>query len=226
MMRKIIVIDRVRHYLDFELFPEARDIEIVTAFSNEEALTVHKKKNADLIITELYGSGMNAVQFCSLLREAPDLRRVSVIVCCRSNEIELRESERCRANAVVTLPVGPDLLRHTVHQLLSIPARGDYRVHFSARCARYSLHNPFDCEIRNISVTGMLIEAAADLRRGDRINCSLVLPPAASFETQLEVVRAVESKASDRNRYGVRFSRLDQAARRTIESLVEKNPHN
>jgi CheY-like chemotaxis protein len=197
---------------------------VFTAYSNEEAFDIHGRKKADLIITELYGSGMNAVQLCSQIREAPDLRHVSVIICCRDNEVELSQSRSSRANAVVTLPLKPAHLRHKIQELLAVPSRGGYRASFSARCARHSLHNPFDCIAENISVSGMLIETKADLMQGDRINCSLVLPPAASFEAQAEIVRAEKSNAAgDRIRYGLRFSRLDPLARRAIEVLVQNS---
>lgn len=221
-MKKIIISDHIRQYLDFELFPETTEGEIYTAFSNEDALNLHRKKKADLIITELFGAGMNAVQFCSVIRETPELRRVSVVVYCRDNDVELKESRRCRANAVITLPIERGLLRHTVQQLLAISSRADYRVRFSARCARHSLRNPFECEAENISATGMLIQAGTELSRGDRINFSLTLPAASSFEIQAEVVRTVKS-ANERNRYGLRFSRLDPSAQKTIETIV--NPH-
>lgn len=221
-MKKIILTDRVRQSIDFGLFAEDADVEIHTAYSNEDALNLHRRKSANLILVELYGAGMNAVQFCSRIREAADLRSVSVIVCCRANDIELAEGRRCRANAVVTLPFEPMRLRQTVYRLLDIPRRGEYRARFSARSAGGPLRGPFDCEIGNISVTGMLIEAGAELNPGDRINCSLALP-AASFDTQFEVVRAVKGDSADRNRYGVRFYRLDPSARRAIEVLVEKS---
>ena len=220
-MKKIVMTDRIRQLVDFELFPEGADVEIVTAYSNEDALTIHGRKRADIILVELYRAGMNAVQFCSRIRESADLCRVSVIVCCRANDVELAESGRCRANAVLTMPFEPDHLRHTVRRLLSIPHRGEYRARFSARGAGQGLRSSFDCEIGNISISGMLIEARADLKPGDRINCSLALP-AVSFDTQLEIVRAVKGVTPERNCYGVMFSRLDPPARRAIEILVEK----
>ena len=135
-MKKIIVVDRIRQQLDFEISPECGEVETITAYSNEGALIVHQKKKADLIITELYGSGMKAVQLCSAIREDPDLRKVSVIVFCRDNEIELRESRQCRANAVMTLPVQSRLLRSTLQRFLMVPERADYRLPFTARSAR------------------------------------------------------------------------------------------
>jgi CheY-like chemotaxis protein len=220
-MKRVILTDRVRQHCAVELsgqFP----VETVLTYSNEDALAAHRSKKADLIIIELYGSGMNAVEFCSRVRESAELSRVSIIVCCRDNEIELSESMRCRANAVMRMPVQPSQLHGAVQQLLAIPARTEYQATFSARCARPSLKSSFNCRGRNISITGMLVEADADLQPGDRINCSLVIPPAPSFEAQAVVVRTAFSEGST-GRYGLRFSRLDPAALRAIEAFVQKN---
>jgi CheY-like chemotaxis protein len=220
-MKKIIIVDRIRQQLDFEISPECGEVETITAYSNEGALIVHQKKKADLIITELYGSGMKAVQLCSAIREDPDLRKVSVIVFCRDNEIELRESRQCRANAVMTLPVQSRLLRSTLQRFLMVPERADYRLPFTARSARLSGRSHFECEVENISVTGMLIEADAALKKGDWISCSLTLPPAVIIETQAEVTRTVKT-ASDQNKYGLRFSDLGPAGRHAIETLIQQ----
>ncbi len=221
-MKKIIIVDRIRQQLGFELYPEDGDVETITAYSNEGALNMHRKQRADLIMTELYGSGMKGLQLCSTIREDPDLRKVSTIVFCRDNDIELTEGLQCRANAVMTLPVDSGFLRRTVQQLLMIPARADYRGSFIARCARLSGRSFIDCEVENISVTGMLIEADAVLKKGDRLNCSLKLPPAVSLETQAEVIRTVKTTA-DQRLYGLRFSHLSPSARRAIETLIQQN---
>jgi CheY-like chemotaxis protein len=221
-MKRIIMTDRIAQAIHFDLFPEADDIEIITAYSHEDALNLHRRERAHLIIIELFRAGMNAVRFCSHIRETPELRRVSVIVCCRDNDIELAESARCRANAVVTMPIEPACLRTEALRMLSIPERGEYKARFSARCTRRLPPNPFDCEIGNISVTGMLIEARADLHPGDRISCSIPLPE-ASFDTQLEIVRTEKAGSAGRNHYGVKFSGLGPDARRAIEILVGKN---
>jgi len=212
-MKKIIFIDRIKQNVGLDFFEELSDIEVLTAYSNADALRVHRKEKAALIITELYGSGMSARQFCAQIRDDGGLRVVSIIVCCRDNEIELGEAAQCRANAVMTLPLRGTVLRRKVHEFLSIPARGSFHAQFSARISKAPLMS-IDCRTENISVTGMLIEAAAELRRGDMLQYSLDLAPARSFAMEAEVVR------NDRGRYGVRFSRLDPAARRAIEVLV------
>src|SRR5574337_99584 len=163
---------------------------------------------------------MNAMRFCSLVREDPGLRRVSIIVFCRDNEIELGESSRCRANLVMTLPIDNAFLRWKLRQFLSIPSRASCRIQFNADAG--SSRGQFSCRAENISVTGMLFEADAGLSRGDRIHCSLVLPPSTHLDTQAEIVWAGRSKTATVNRYGVRFSSLDITARRAIETLVRQ----
>lgn len=220
-MKKIIFLDRVKQGIIPQFFDELSEHEIITAYSNEDALKVHKREKAALIVTELYGSGMNGVEFCSRLREDADLRGVSVIMFCRDNEVELEEAARCRANAVLTLPVQRALLREHILRLLSISFRGSYHVSFSAQRAG-SRGATVDCRTENISVSGMLIAANAELLRGETLRYSLELPPHRSFLMQAEVVRADAGTPSDRRRYGVRFSQLDPAARHAIEILVSR----
>ncbi len=216
-MKKIIFLDRVKQNVDLDFFEEMSDFEAYTAYSNADALKIHRKEKAALIITELYGSGMGAQQFCAQIRDDGELRDVSIIVCCRDNEIERKEAAQCRANAVLTLPLRGAVLRRTVHELLSIPIRGSFHAQFSARTSG-APRMAIDCRTENISATGMLIRADAELCRGDQLHCSLDLAPARSFALQAEVVR------NDRGSYGVRFSRLDPAALRAIEILVSRNP--
>jgi CheY-like chemotaxis protein len=216
-MKKIIFIDRVKQTVGIDFFEEVPDAEFITAYSNEDALRVQAREKAGVIITELYGSGMNAREFCDRIREDKALRDVSIIVCCRDNEVERAEAVKCRANAVMTLPLRGSLLRRAINEFLSVPARGAFHAQFSAHTSG-PRGLAVACRTENISVTGMLIRADTELRRGDRLLYSLDLAPARSFAMQAEVVR------SDRGRYGLRFSRLDPAARKAIEALVSRSP--
>jgi DNA-binding response OmpR family regulator len=215
-MKKIIILDRLKQNISLDLLNVLSDFELLTAYSNEDALRLHRKERAALIITELYGSGMNGRQFCSQVRDEEGLRHVSIIVCCRDNEVERKEAAQCRANAVLTLPLRGALLLEKARQFLNISTRGSFHVQFSARTKRVP-GMTIDCRSENISVTGMLIKSDAELRRGDQLQYSLYLAPAQSFPMQGEVVR------NEQGRYGVRFSRLDPAARSAIEILVSQH---
>jgi CheY-like chemotaxis protein len=220
-MKKIILVDRVKQGIDAGFFEELADLEFLTAYSNEDALRIHRRERAAVIVTELYGSGMNARQLCDLLRQDADARSVSVIVCCRDNEIERAEAALCKANVVLTMPLGRAVIRRRVREFLDVSVRGSIQVPFSASRLGSSLRTPIDCRTRNISVTGMLIEADADLNRGETLQCSLSLPSAASFVTKAEVVRIAEARTPRAKAcYGVRFAGLGPQARRAIELIV------
>jgi response regulator RpfG family c-di-GMP phosphodiesterase len=216
-MKTIIFTDRAKQGIDHSFFEEMSGYELLTAYSNADALRIHRKEKAAIIITELYGSGMSAREFCAQIRDDRELRDVSIILFCRDNEIELNDAAQCRANAVLTLPLSRVELRRKVQEFLSIPARSTFHTQFRARTAG-ALRMAIDCRTENISVTGMLIRADAELRRGDQLQYLLDLAPSASFAMQAEVVR------NDQGRYGVRFSHLNPAARRAIEVLVSRSP--
>lgn len=216
-MIKIIILDRLKQNIGLDLLEVFSDFEVLTAYSNEDALRLHRKEKAALIITELYGSGMNTPEFCSQIRDDEELRNTSIIVYYRDNEVELKEARLCRANAVLTLPLHGSLLIEKSRKFLNISTRGSFHAQFSARTSRVPSMT-IDCRTENISVTGMLIKADAELRRGDLLHYSLSLAPAQSFAMQGEVVR------NEQGRYGVRFSRLDHAARSAIEILVSQHP--
>jgi CheY-like chemotaxis protein len=227
-MKTIIIIDRVRQVLDADFFQEMSnaDVELITAYSNADVVNLHGRERASLIITELYGSGMNALQLCDVLRDDAELRGVSVIVFCRDNEIERNEATKCRANAVLTLPPRRFVFRRKATELLNISTRGRFQASFSARPSSGDIRSAITCRIENISVTGMLIEAEANLKPGETLQCSLAIPPTSAFSTEAQVIRIDRGNAQrGLNRYGMRFSGFIPAGvRRAIENIVTAHP--
>lgn len=222
-MKRVVLLDRFKQRLDPEHFSEFADVEVVTVYSNEEALTVHRRNRADLIITELYGSGMSTVRFCEQLREEAGLRGVSVIVYCRDNDVERAEAARCRANAALTLPVSRRGLHAALDRLLNVPPRFPFRGAFSARTTDRS-SPPVECRSEDISVTGMLIEAKRELRKGDSLSFLLPLTAARTYPALAEVVRSAQDRPAGGWWYGIRFSRLETAARQAIGRLGGGRP--
>lgn len=219
-MKKIIITDRIKQYVGFELYPVCQDVEIFTACSNRDALAIHRKERADLIIAGFSGPDMDARDFCSLIRNSPVLCAVSIVLVCR--DTELVEGLLCRANAVMTLPLNKVLLSRNVQNLLSIPVRCDYRLSISAKRMSRFTPDPFDCTVLNISIAGILMETAAHLNTGDSVFCRLVLPGFGPVEAQGVVARVESGNPGEFSRFGIRFTRLDPSSRRAIELLVEK----
>ncbi len=219
-MKRVILTDQFKQRLQPDLFDAFRNIELLTAYSNEDALRMHRSRPADLIITELYGAGMSTAELCSQLR-GDSTRGVPVIVTCRDNEVERAESARCKAAAVLTLPLSRALLRTTLQQVLSIPPRRTLHGIFNICRTSGAASANIDCRMENISVTGMLIEVNADLHRGEKIDCMLALPAEQPFLLKAEVVRtSAELSPTGGTRYGVRFFRLNPTAQRAIERVV------
>ena len=223
-MKKIIVADQIKRSLERQTdFLGRQDIKVFTACSNEEVLQIHSTEKVDLIITFFRLPGMSTADLCSLIRTVRNLRSVSMIIYCSDDEKDIAMSERCRANAVMTLPVDASLLLDRMQGLLNISSRGSCRVLLSVRLEGNLLGKPFTCTSENISSTGLLMETHRNLERGDRIGCTLVLPDSTRITTGGEIVRTIKNPTRfDPNWYGVRFCSLAPEAKYAIEALVEK----
>lgn len=204
-------------------FLKRADIKVFTAASNDEALKIHREERVHLIITQLDMPGMTSEQFCSLVREDPELRAVSVIMICTNNRAEIEQSSRCRANAVILRPVNPALLLAKAQQLLDISWRETYRVLLSLTVDGNAKDTPFFCRSQNISTSGMLIETDKTLPHGDRVICSFFLPDSMRIQAAGEIVRIPQqATGSTVKQYGVKFSNLTPEARQALEAFVEK----
>lgn len=204
-------------------FLKRADIKVFTAASNDEALKIHREERVHLIITQLDMPGMATEQFCSLVREDPELRAVSVIMICTNNRAEIEQSSRCRANAVILRPVNPALLLAKAQQLLDISWRETYRVLLSLTVDGNAKDTPFFCRSQNISTSGMLIETDKTLPHGDRVICSFFLPDSMRIQAAGEIVRIPQqATGSTVKQYGVKFSNLTPEARQALEAFVEK----
>jgi DNA-binding response OmpR family regulator len=223
-MKKIIIADQIKQSLERQTnFLQRPNIKVFTAYSNEEVLKVHSTEKVDLIITLFRLPGMSTSYLCSLIRTIHNLRSVSMIIYSSDEEEDIALSERCRANAIMTLPVNASLLLDKMQDLLEIPSRGSCRVLLSVRLEGHLLGKPFTCNSENISASGLLMETHRNLERGDRIACSLVLPDSTRVKTNGEIVRAIKNPTRfDPNWYGVKFSSLAPEAKCAIEALVEK----
>ncbi|HSA77878.1 MAG TPA: PilZ domain-containing protein [Nitrospirota bacterium] len=223
-MKKIIIADQIKQSMERQSnFLQRPNIKVFTAYSNEEVLKFHSAEKVDLIITLFRLPGMSTADPCSLIRTIRNLRRVSMIIDSSDKEKDIALSERCRANAVMTLPVNACLLLDKMQEFLDIPSRESCRVLLSVRLEGHLLSKPITCTSENISASGMLIETHRNLERGDRIYCSLVLPDSTRLETCGEIVRAIKNPTRfDPNWYGVKFSALAPEAKCAIEARVAK----
>lgn len=222
-MKKVIIPpDIITLLVQRHSFLHRADIQIFTADSNEEALDIHRQEKANLIIAHLSCQELSSRTFCSLVREDKELSGALIILICSQISSDIEESSQCKAHAVVTKPISEESLLEKARQLLDVSVRASYRVLLNV-AVEGSVHDTaFFCRSEDISATGMLIETDQDLKKGNRVLCSFFLTTGPQIRVTAEVVRRLEGRrVPGTNRYGLKFTNLTSAVRRTLKEFID-----
>ncbi len=219
-MKKILVLKDIKADADKKggILSRAA-FRIITANSNKEVLEMHKQENFDLIITKLKSPGLDGDDLCALIRKDEKLCKVSVIIVCDNNKIDVDRSSNCRANAVLTMPLSTDVLSGLVFNLLNIPRREAYRVIINVQVDGKHDNKSFLCSSVNISCTGLLIETGKKLDLGDKVSCSFFLPGVKKMTLNGTIVRG-NTKTVDINEYGIKFDHINFEDSTSIEAFI------
>ncbi len=226
-MKKVLIAHDIHVLLEpNSAFLNRTDITVFTATTNDKALRTHLKERVNLIITQLDMPGMPSEQFCSLVREDENLRATSLIMVCENTPAAIEQSKRCRANAVLVRPVHPIVLMEKAQQLLDIAARKTLRVLLSAHVESQIGDESFFCRSRDISASGMLIEADKLLVAGARLSCVFYLPDATRIQVSGKIIRTVNPAPGNENyQYGLMFTDLSPEVKQQLDDFVEKMSH-
>jgi len=218
-MKKILVVE------DFLTMAERTggimnrsDLLILSAESTDDALKIHRKEKADLVIVDLRVAGMTPEAFCSAIRENPATRETSILIACRDVAGEIDRVMKCKANDYITKPIDPARLLQKVGQLLNIAERKSCRILLKISVDGKAEDGKFFGTSQNISLTGMLIKAEKKLPVSRKISCSFFLPGSERIIADAEVVREVPEAGSWQ--YGIRFIDLDLRHRSMIEAFI------
>ena len=196
---------------------------VFTSASNEEVLHIHKTEKADLIIARLDDPEMGGDVLCSLIRDDPELLRVSIIMVCSPKKPAVQEKSWCKANVLMTEPLIMPVLFEKAHCLLSIAQREFFRSPIIVKVKGEQKGKAFFCLSENISASGMLFGTDKVLRQGDSILCSFVLPNSTRILTDAEIVRVVGRMGDiDTNQYGMRFLNIEVDYKSAIELFVQE----
>jgi len=194
-------------------------ITLFPAWSSEEILNLHSVKRADLVITTAALPLMGGAKLCSRLRSEVELKYVSIIVICDETENSVSQFQEAGANVVIRRPLEPGMLLWQASEQLVIPHRKDLRVLLRASIKGREGNTPFFARSQNISISGMLLETDRALALGERLTCAFNI--AHSEVTLICMVERVETTASKRNRYGVRFLNCDTRSLIILENFVK-----
>jgi CheY-like chemotaxis protein len=219
-MKKILLVNNQEAFLDRNrgLLNRAGFL-ILTASSAQEALSICRQQSVDLIISQLSMPEMGGDQLCTLIRQDPEIRSVSIILVCYDVDAELDRASHCGANAVVTKPIRPDLLLKLVGRFLGIQARRDYRAPLNARVEGTRENRLFSGMTRNISASGILCESVMPLNANDLLSSLLFRVDSSEIVADGKVIW-VASLPDGIYNYGVRFINLAQDHREKIEHFV------
>jgi len=222
-MKKTLIANDIHALLEKDSsFLERTDVKVFTAATNDEVLRIHRAERVDLIMTRLDMPGMASAELFTLIREDPALRTVSAIMACANTPEAIRESSRCRVNAVMLDPLHPVLLMAKAQQLLDIAARESIRVLLGIIVDGRFGQEAFYCRSKNISASGMLIETTRRLAEGARLSCQFYLSDAAKVQTTGKIVRIIQQAPGGQgHQYGLMFTDVAPETKQLIADYVE-----
>ena len=222
-MKKVLIAEDIRALLEQDsTFLGRTDMRVFVATTNDEVLQVHRSEKVDLIITRLDLPGMATERLFNLIREDAVLRTVSAIMACANTPEEIKESSRCRVNAVLLDPLHPVLLLAKAQQLLDIAARESIRVLLGIIVDGRFGEEAFYCRSKNISATGMMIETRRRLAEGARLSCQFYLPDATKVQTTGKIVRIIQqTSGGEDHQYGLMFTDLAPETKQLLADFVE-----
>ena len=223
-MKKILVASELKNLLtEKNNFLERAGITILTAATNDEVLRIHRKENADLIVTQIDMPGIKTEELFTIIRNSEGLRDVSTIIICKDTLAQRERCKRCNANAVFTMPVDAALLHIKVQQFLNVAPRKSYRAALAVAIQGRFKDRPMPFWTENISSRGMLFKSGEPLSKGDGVFFSFYLPDGTHVSGYGEIAR-VDKPAADPEAflYGIKFTNVDPGVQLAIEAVVEK----
>ena len=127
-MKKILISDSLKQFVSGENILSRANIQLLTASSSQEILSMHRDVRADLIIIDVDMPGMPGDELCSLLRKEPEPNPVKVLIAVEPKETDIKRAEQCNANTYITKPINSALFFSKIASLLDIQTRKAYRM--------------------------------------------------------------------------------------------------
>jgi CheY-like chemotaxis protein len=220
-MKKVIIAEPILRAVEKSKTLFGRGgITVFPARTSEDILTLHRAHQADLIVTDFDLPVMDGARLCSFIRSDPALRGVSLIIVCSASGLYRAQCLNAGANTVMTKPVDTFELFTHVAELLVISQRQEMRAFLQVSTTGREEKSDFPGVSRNISISGMLLEADTELQKGERLTCTVDLG-GREIATECEVVR-VEKASTGGFHYGVRFLNLDTKSMIIIDQFVKR----
>jgi len=220
-MKKIIIADSLKNFIEQHVSLIAGyDNKVFYIKSAREALDIHRKERANLIIITLDCSDLSCEQLCSVIREDEVLKVVSILIVCSEKLSDIERCLRCGASDYITEPVSPAAFLWKVSRLLNVSERTSYRVIVKVVNMEDNKAAHVFCASKNISSSGVLLETDTIFNKGDKLRCSFFLPNSIRIVADGEIMR-IREKENGLKEYGVRFFDIPPSVELQIATFVE-----
>ena len=221
-MKKIIIADALKDFVQ-------QQVSVLTGHdgntifyveSGREALTIHRKEKADLIIIKSDFPDMTCEQLCAVIRGDESLRRVSILMACSDKLSDIERCQNCGVNDYIIHPLTPQTFLRKTLCLLNVSARTSYRVIVKVSKRENNSTIGILCTSQNISSSGILLETDRVLNKGDKITCSFFLPNSIRIVAEGEIMRTAKKEDGSKD-YGVKFVDVPSSVESQITSFID-----
>ena len=200
-----------------------RDIQVFEAATNDDILRVHIREKADLIITRIDMPGRRSEELFEIIRSSKGLQNTRSVILSTADRAHQVRCTQCAPDLVLILPIDPDVLNRHVLQLLGAGYRESPRIPYSGQLLAASGSDPFDCDIVNISSTGILFHTQQNLAQGQNISFSFLLPDHTPIDGQGEIMRVVRKTTPPYGaKYAIRMKDVAKRVQDAIDSFIAK----
>jgi CheY-like chemotaxis protein len=221
-MKKVLIAKDLKSLLPGkDSFLDRHDIKVFVASTNDEAQRICAKETIDLIVTLLDLPGGAPESLCEFIRTRPALRKASIIMVRQDTLAHRERCKRCRANAVLTMPVDALILHMKMQEFLNVAPRMLYRAALAVAIEGKFRDRPVPFWTENLSASGMLIKAPEPLSKGAGVFLSFFLPDGTHISGYGEIMRVERhQEEADMYLYGIKFTNVDEEVRAAIDKVV------
>lgn len=220
-MKKILLVDDMRHFLDLETtFLQRAECQILTASTGLEAIRMARIARPDLILLDIEMPEMNGIQACRILKSDPTTKEIPIVVL-TSMQME-DEARRAGADRFLRKPIDEPRFLAEVKRFLPISERAEPRTELDAVIHLWHDGEPLAGRLKNLSKGGIFVLSGAAPPVGARLEISFTLPNDFSgklITAQVIVVRVWEKEPQG---FGARFFQISSGAKLFVDEFLER----
>jgi len=178
-MRKILLVDDVELFLELEKsFLDELGYEVLTTRSGEEALEKVANESPDLMLLDMYMTGIDGDEVCRRLRADVRWQNLPIIMVTAAGKDE--QIKRCLESGCddyVTKPISKNVLLEKVQRLLGkVRSRTAPRVPVALNVQIQSGGRSLEACARDISINGIYVKSRNTLDAGAAVELCMALP--------------------------------------------------